>query len=99
LEQKIINKLRPLQGNGRKLYIETYGCQMNAGDTEIVVSLMQDEGYFYTEQVEEADVVLVNTCSIRDNAEQRVWGRLSELRRYRKVKPSLILGVIGCMAE
>ena len=99
MEQNFINKLRPLQGNGRKLYVETYGCQMNAGDTEIVVSLMQDEGYFYTEHVEEADVVLVNTCSIRDNAEQRVWGRLSELRRYRKAKPSLILGVIGCMAE
>ena len=99
MEQNIVNRLRPLQGNGRKLYVETYGCQMNAGDTEIVVSLMQDEGYFYTEHVEEADVVLVNTCSIRDNAEQRVWGRLSELRRYRKAKPSLILGVIGCMAE
>ena len=88
-----------MQGNGRKLYVETYGCQMNAGDTEIVVSLMQDEGYFYTDRVEEADIVLVNTCSIRDNAEQRVWGRLSELRRYRKANPSLILGVIGCMAE
>ena len=62
MEQNFINKLRPLQGNGRKLYVETYGCQMNAGDTEIVVSLMQDEGYFYTERVEEADVVLVNTC-------------------------------------
>ena len=73
MEQKFVNKLRPLQGNGRKLYVETYGCLMNAGDTEIVVSLMQDEGYFYTEHVEEADVVLVNTCSIRDNAEQRVW--------------------------
>lgn len=99
LELKNINNLRPLQGDGRKLYVETYGCQMNAGDTEIVVSLMQDEGYFYTDRVEEADIVLVNTCSIRDNAEQRVWGRLSELRRYRKAKPSLILGVIGCMAE
>lgn len=91
--------MRPLTGSGRKLYIETYGCQMNVGDTEIVVSIMQQEGYRYTEVLEEADVVLINTCSIRDNAEQRIWGRLSEMRRIRKQKPSLIIGIIGCMAE
>ena len=94
-----INNLRPLTGSGRKLYIETYGCQMNVGDSEIVVSIMQDEGYRYTESLEEADIVLINTCSIRDNAEQRIWGRLSEMRHQRKQKPSLIIGVIGCMAE
>ncbi|MBO7185412.1 MAG: tRNA (N6-isopentenyl adenosine(37)-C2)-methylthiotransferase MiaB [Alistipes sp.] len=94
-----INNLRPLTGSGRKLYIETYGCQMNVGDTEIVVSIMQQEGYRYTDVLEEADVVLINTCSIRDNAEQRIWGRLSEMRRIRKQKPSLIIGIIGCMAE
>ena len=94
-----INNLRPLTGSGRKLYIETYGCQMNVGDSEIVVSIMQQEGYRYTEVLEEADVVLINTCSIRDNAEQRLWGRLSEMRRMRKQKPSLIIGIIGCMAE
>ncbi len=94
-----INNLRPLTGSGRKLYIETYGCQMNVGDSEIVVSIMQQEGYRYTEVLEEADVVLINTCSIRDNAEQRIWGRLSEMRRMRKQKPSLIIGIIGCMAE
>ena len=91
--------MRPLTGSGRKLYIETYGCQMNVGDSEIVVSIMQQEGYRYTEVLEEADVVLINTCSIRDNAEQRIWGRLSEMRRIRKQKPSLIIGIIGCMAE
>ena len=94
-----MNNLRPLTGNGRKLYIETYGCQMNVGDSEIVVSIMQQEGYRYTESLEEADIVLINTCSIRDNAEQRIWGRLSEMRRMRKQKGSLIIGVIGCMAE
>ena len=73
----------------KKLYIETYGCQMNVGDSEIVVSIMQDEGYRYTESLEEADIVLINTCSIRDNAEQRIWGRLSEMRRMRKQKPRL----------
>ena len=93
------NSLRPLTGEGRKLFIETYGCQMNVGDTEIVVSILQEEGYRYTEKIEEADVILLNTCSIRDNAEQRIWGRLSEMRRFRKAKPSLKIGIIGCMAE
>ena len=73
------NTLRPAAGVGRRLFVETYGCQMNIGDTEIVVSIMQGEGYVYTEHIDEADVVLINTCSIRDNAEQRIWGRLREL--------------------
>lgn len=94
-----VNSLRPLQGTGRKLYIETYGCQMNVGDSEIVVSLMQREGYVHTEHIEQADVILINTCSIRDNAEQRIWGRLNELKRYRKARPGLIVGILGCMAE
>ena len=94
-----VNTLRPLSGTGRKLYVETYGCQMNVGDTEIVVSLMQREGYVYTERAEEADVVLINTCSIRDNAEQRIWGRLAEMRSLRKRRPGLVVGILGCMAE
>ena len=94
-----INTLRPIVGDGRKLFVETYGCQMNAGDTEIVVSIMQREGYIYTDDIEAADIILLNTCSIRDNAEQRIWGRLNEIRRYRKRKPSLLVGIIGCMAE
>ena len=94
-----INSLRPLTGEGRKLFIETYGCQMNAGDSEIVVSIMQQEGYRYTENIDEADIILINTCSIRDNAEQRIWGRLSAMRQLKRRKPSLIVGVIGCMAE
>lgn len=72
---------------------------MNVGDSEIVVSILQQEGYRYTEQIAQADVILINTCSVRDNAEQRIWGRLSEMRRYRKAKPSLKIGIIGCMAE
>ena len=94
-----VNTLRPLEGAGRKLFIETYGCQMNVGDTEIVVSLMQREGYVYTDRIGEADVILINTCSIRDNAEQRIWGRLAEMKRYRRANPGLVVGVIGCMAE
>ena len=72
---------------------------MNAGDSEIVVSIMQDHGYRYTENIDEADIILINTCSIRDNAEQRIWGRLSAMRQIKKRKPSLIVGIIGCMAE
>ena len=94
-----INSLRPLTGEGRKLFIETYGCQMNAGDSEIVVSIMQEHGYRYTENINEADIILINTCSIRDNAEQRIWGRLSAMRQIKKRKPGLIVGIIGCMAE
>ncbi len=94
-----MNNLRPLEGAGRKVFIETYGCQMNVSDTETVVSILQQEGYFYTENIDEADVILINTCSIRDNAEQRIWGRLSEMRRYRKQCPNLVIGILGCMAE
>ena len=94
-----INSLRPLTGEGRKLFIETYGCQMNAGDSEIVVSIMQEHGYRYTEDIDQADIILINTCSIRDNAEQRIWGRLSAMRQIKKRKPTLIVGIIGCMAE
>ena len=86
-------------GEGRKLFIETYGCQMNVGDTEIIISILQQHGYRYTEMQTEADVILINTCSIRDNAEQRIWGRLSEMRRLKKQKPSLVVGIVGCMAE
>lgn len=93
------NQLRPLTGEGRKLFIETYGCQMNVGDTELIISILQEHGYRYTEEQAEADVILINTCSIRDNAEQRIWGRLSEMRRLKKRKPSLVVGIVGCMAE
>ena len=94
-----INGLRPVQGDGRRLHVETYGCQMNAGDTEIVVAIMQREGYVWTDREQEADIILINTCSVRDNAEQRIWGRLSEMRRLKRAKPSLLVGIIGCMAE
>ena len=90
--------MRPLAGEGRKLYIETYGCQMNVNDSEVVLSIMQDAGYRYTEHLDEADVILINTCSVRDNAEQRIFGRLREFKPY-KQKKELLIGVIGCMAE
>ncbi|MBO5902411.1 MAG: tRNA (N6-isopentenyl adenosine(37)-C2)-methylthiotransferase MiaB [Tidjanibacter sp.] len=94
-----LKDLRPLTVGAKKLYVETYGCQMNVGDSEIIIAVMNAAGYGYTERIEEADVILVNTCSVRDNAEQRIWGRLREFRRFKRQKPSLIVGVVGCMAE
>ncbi|NOQ24021.1 MAG: tRNA (N6-isopentenyl adenosine(37)-C2)-methylthiotransferase MiaB [Bacteroidales bacterium] len=83
----------------QKLYIETYGCQMNVSDSEVVASVLKDKGYIITEDINEADVILVNTCSIRENAEQRIWGRLDVFKQIKKKKPELTIGVIGCMAE
>lgn len=83
----------------KKLYIETYGCQMNVADSEVVVSIMEEEGYTVTEDIKDASLILVNTCSIRDNAEQRVWGRLDLFKSIKKTKPGTLVGVIGCMAE
>ena len=83
----------------RKVYIETYGCQMNVADSEIVVSILRDNRFGVTEKIDDADLILVNTCSIRDNAEQRVWGRLDLFKHIKKGKPGTLVGVIGCMAE
>jgi tRNA-2-methylthio-N6-dimethylallyladenosine synthase len=83
----------------RKVFMETYGCQMNVSDSEIVVAILQQRGYSITENIKEADIILVNTCSVRENAEQRVFGRLEYFRQIKKNKPSLVIGVLGCMAE
>ena len=85
--------------NGRKLYIESYGCQMNFADSEIVASILFDQGFETTGDYKEADVVFINTCSIRENAEQRVRNRLSQFGVEKRRNPKLIVGVLGCMAE
>lgn len=85
--------------NSNKLYIETYGCQMNVADSEVVAAVLQTVGYATTDNIDEADAVLLNTCSIRDNAEQKIVGRLQALRALRRKRGKLIVGVIGCMAE
>ena len=83
----------------KKVYIETYGCQMNVNDSEVVLSILQGEGYSLTESIEEADLILANTCSIRDNAEQRIWGRIDQFRLQKRSRPEVIIGILGCMAE
>jgi len=83
----------------RKVYIETYGCQMNVADSEVVVSILSEAGYELTENINDAGLILINTCSIRDNAEQRIWGRLKAISHLKKRKNDLKIGVIGCMAE
>lgn len=83
----------------RNLYIETYGCAMNLADSEVVASIMADKGFKTTTDIQQADVVFVNTCSIRDNAEAHVWGRLREIKHQKKTNPGMIVGVLGCMAE
>ena len=83
----------------KKAYIETYGCQMNVNDTEVIFSILEKAGYQRTEVMEEADLVMANTCSVRDNAEQRIWGRLEVFNQARKKHPGMLVGIVGCMAE
>ncbi len=83
----------------KKVYIETYGCQMNVADTEVVFALLGREGFVRTEDIAQADVIMANTCSVRDNAEQRIWGRIEQFNFHRKSRPGVVVGILGCMAE
>ena len=85
--------------NDKKVYIETYGCQMNYSDTEIVLSVMDEFGYNETTDINDTDVILLNTCSIRENAEHKVYKRLDDLKKYKVRNPNLVIGILGCMAE
>lgn len=87
-----------MEKNKKKVFIETYGCQMNVYDSEVVLSILEKEGYARCDSIGEADLILVNTCSIRENAEQRVWGRLDQFLTEKK-KRELTVGILGCMAE
>lgn len=93
------NGTRGHRTNAKKLYIESYGCQMNFSDSEIVTSIMQKQGYCTTQTAEDADVIFINTCSIRDKAEQTVRRRLSQFKAIKKRNPEVTIGVLGCMAE
>lgn len=102
-EQRQGEAVAPQAGDTRtyskKFYIESYGCQMNFNDSEIVASILNSEGYGATRNAEEADLVLLNTCSIREKAEQTVRTRLTEFKKTKKAKPGFLIGVLGCMAE
>lgn len=87
------------KSNGKKLYLESYGCAMNFSDSEVVASILTNEGFTTTQNQDEADVVLINTCSIRDNAEQRVRNRLTQFNKAKREKPGMVIGILGCMAE
>lgn len=99
----MINKyhsVKPIQNPKLKqLYIETYGCQMNVNDSEVVLSVLQNNGYALCDKITDASLVLVNTCSIRDNAEQKIWSRLDYLKSLKKRNRKLVVGILGCMAE
>ena len=83
----------------KRVYVETYGCQMNMSDSEVVSGILASEGYDFTKEIADADVILVNTCAIRDNAEVRIYGRIGLLGTYKKQKPGTVIGILGCMAE
>ena len=95
-----MHNIKPITDPSRKqVYIETYGCQMNVNDSEVILSILQEAGYALTESMEEADLILANTCSIRDNAEQRIWGRIDQFNLQKRKRDGVIVGIVGCMAE
>ena len=95
-----MRNIRPITDPSKpKVYIETYGCQMNVNDSEVILSILQDAGYVLTEDIEQADIILANTCSIRDNAEQRIWGRIDQFKLQKRKRDNVIIGIVGCMAE
>ena len=83
----------------KKLFIETYGCQMNVADSEVVAGIMAGEGYELTDELKAADLILVNTCSVREKAEQTVRNKLANFTHLKRLRPHLVIGVLGCMAE
>ena len=93
------SKRAEVSSASKKLYIESYGCQMNFSDSEVVASIMSKKGYNTTRNIDDADVVLINTCSIRDNAEKRVRNRLTEFKKKKSDNPDMVVGILGCMAE
>ncbi|MDO5655945.1 MAG: tRNA (N6-isopentenyl adenosine(37)-C2)-methylthiotransferase MiaB [Flavobacteriaceae bacterium] len=107
IEDKIIDESRQGEAiniesgdkNGKKLFLESYGCQMNFSDSEIVASILTEIGYSTTQSLDQADLILLNTCAIREKAEQTVRNRLKHFNQLKKIKPSLTIGVLGCMAE
>src|SRR5947207_2829741 len=105
-ESKIIDESRQgevilKEGNneGKKLFLESYGCQMNFADSEVVASILINQGYTTTQNFLEADIIFVNTCAIRENAESKVRQRLQDYKKVKKKNPKALVGVLGCMSE
>lgn len=96
---EVLDMPAEVREEGKKLYLESYGCAMNFSDSEIVAAILKEKGYTTTTAMADADVIFVNTCAVRDNAEQRVRQRLNDYRKIKRTKPGLIIGVLGCMAE
>ena len=94
-----IRKISIFAFNMKKVYIETYGCQMNVADTEVVLSILGGRGWTRTEDIADADAIFANTCSVRDNAEQRILGRIEQFNIQRRTRPGVLVGILGCMAE
>ncbi len=93
-------QVQPKNANGGRLfYIESYGCQMNFSDSEIVASILSEAGFAPTRNVDESDLILINTCSIRERAEETVRKRLRDFDKIKKARPGTVVGVLGCMAE
>ena len=99
LQQNLIPVNTEKESMAKKFYIETYGCQMNVADSEVVAAILTAQGFEHTKEKNEADIILVNTCSVRENAEQRVRGRVQGFSEIRKRNPHLLVGIMGCMAE
>lgn len=100
MQENNYTSVRPLiDGEKKQLFIETYGCQMNVSDSEVVLSILQRAGYSLCDSLEKADLILVNTCAIRDNAEQRILGRLEVFRQEKRRRRGVVVGILGCMAE
>lgn len=107
MENKVIDEGRQgeaitvgeIKSDGKKLYLESYGCQMNFSDSEVVASILTNKGFSTTRNIDEADVILLNTCSIRENAETRVRNRLTDFKKKKEDHPELVVGILGCMAE
>jgi len=95
----MISKSKALKGNSTKVYIKTFGCQMNKLDTELSIGSLAKKGYSFAEEEKDADVILLNTCSVREKAEHKVYSQLGSLRDQKEKNPKLILGVLGCMAQ
>ena len=99
IDSQVLESSDGPQGHNRSVYIETYGCQMNVADSELVGSILNEAGFVISSRAENADIILLNTCAVREHAEERVIGRVAQLNALRAQRPNLTIGILGCMAQ